>query len=43
MKSVFIKLSAVVGLLSVSAAAWAAQGCCGDLACCLQQLMACCL
>jgi hypothetical protein len=43
MKFKLIKLSAALGLLSASAVAFAAQGCCGDFACCVQQLLACCL
>ena len=43
MKSKLIKLSAALGLLSASAVAFAASNCCGDLACCMQQLMDCCL
>lgn len=43
MKSRLIKFSAALGLLSASAVAFAAQNCCGDLACCMQQLIACCL
>lgn len=43
MKSRLIKIAAACGLLSASAVAFAAQGCCGDLTCCVQQLLACCL
>jgi hypothetical protein len=43
MKSALIKTVAALGLLSASAVAFAAQNCCGDLACCIQQLLACCL
>jgi len=43
MKSKLIKIGAALGLLSASAVAFAAQGCCGDLACCVQQLLNCCL
>ncbi len=43
MKSALIKTAAALGLLSASAVAFAAQTCCGDLACCVQQLLACCL
>lgn len=43
MKSKLIKFAAAFGLLSASAVAFASQGCCGDLACCVQRLMACCL
>ncbi|MDR7335247.1 hypothetical protein [Roseateles asaccharophilus] len=43
MKSMFIKLAAAASLLTASAVALAAQNCCGDLACCVQRLMACCL
>ncbi|MGM9482719.1 hypothetical protein ACS5PN_16110 [Roseateles sp. NT4] len=44
MKSkLMIRAAAAVALLSASAVAFAAQNCCGDLACCVQQLMACCL
>jgi len=42
MKSKLIKITAGLSLLGVSAAAFAATGCCGELACCLQQWMACC-
>lgn len=41
MKSKFFKLSAVVSLLVVSAVAFAANGCCGDLQCCLEMLACC--
>jgi hypothetical protein len=30
------------GLLTAAAAAHAATGCCGDIACCLEMLAACC-
>jgi hypothetical protein len=43
MKSTLIKLTAGFGLLMATAVAFAAQHCCGDLACCMEQLMACCL
>lgn len=43
MKSNLIKFAAACGLLSASAVAFAAQNCCGDVACCVQQLIACCL
>ena len=43
MKSRLIKCVAGFGLLSASAVAFAAQHCCGDLACCVEQLIACCL
>jgi len=43
MTSRFIKLAAGFGLLTASAVAFAAQHCCGDLACCVEQLIACCL
>lgn len=36
------KLFAAFGLMGLSAAAWASEACCGDLACCLERL-ACCL
>lgn len=41
MKSKLIKIAAVAGLLSGSAAAFAAQACCGDIACCIQQWLCC--
>jgi hypothetical protein len=41
MKSKLIKISAAVALLCGSAAAFATQACCGDIACCLQQLLCC--
>ena len=43
MKSKLIRAALAAGLLSASAVAFAAQSCCGDLACCMQQLIACCL
>lgn len=43
MKTQLIRAGVAAGLLSASAVALAAQGCCGDLACCVQQLIACCL
>jgi hypothetical protein len=41
MKSKWIKTAAAITLLSGSVAAFAAQACCGDMACCLQQLLCC--
>jgi hypothetical protein len=41
MKSTLLKIGAALGLLSGSAAALAANGCCGDLACCLHMLACC--
>lgn len=41
MSKKFHKIGAALALLSTSAAAWAATGCCGDLACCLQMLACC--
>ncbi len=42
MKSkLIIKSTAAIGLLLGSAAAFAANGCCGDVACCLQSLICC--
>lgn len=43
MKSKLIRAALAASLLSASAVAFAAQSCCGDLACCMQQLIACCL
>lgn len=44
MKSTTIKLALAAGLLFSSAAVFAANaGCCGDLACCMKMLAACCL
>lgn len=42
MKSKILKLSAAVGLLSVSAVALAANSCCGDLAACCLEMLNCC-
>lgn len=42
MKHTLIKAAAGLGLMGLTAAVWAAEGCCGDLACCLEHL-ACCL
>ena len=42
MQSKLKRLAVLFGLMSVSAVALASQACCGDLACCLQQLAACC-
>lgn len=42
MKSKLLKVTAAVGLLSVSAAALAANSCCGDLAACCLEMLACC-
>lgn len=41
MKSKLLKLSAGIGLLGISAAAFASAGCCGDLQCCLEMLACC--
>jgi hypothetical protein len=41
MTSRFIKIGTALALLGGSAAAFAAQACCGDIACCLQQLLCC--
>lgn len=41
MTKTFGKIGAAMVLLGTSAAAWAASGCCGDLACCLQMLACC--
>jgi len=43
MKSKFTKITVGLALLGASAVAWASGACCGDIACCLQQMMACCL
>ena len=43
MKSKMLKISVAIGLMSASALALAATGCCGDLACCVQQMFNCCL
>jgi len=43
MTSKLIRASLALGLLSASAVAFAAQACCGDLACCVRQLIGCCL
>jgi len=37
-----VKLSAAIGLLSISTLALAANSCCGDLAACCEQLLRCC-
>lgn len=42
MKNKLIKAGAAIGLMGLSAAVWASEACCGDLACCLERL-ACCL
>ncbi len=42
MKSKLLKLSAAVGLLSVSAVTLAANSCCGDLAACCLEMLSCC-
>lgn len=41
MKSNLIKAGTAFALFGGSAAAWAANACCGDIACCLQQLLCC--
>ncbi|MFG6429870.1 hypothetical protein [Roseateles sp. LYH14W] len=41
MKSKLFKIGAAVALLSGSAAAFATQACCGDIACCIQQWLCC--
>jgi len=41
MKSIWIKASAAVGLLAVSAVVWATPECCLNLECCLQMLACC--
>lgn len=41
MSARFFKLAAVISLVTASTAALAANGCCGDLACCLQHLACC--
>ncbi len=41
MTSKFFKITAAALLLSGSVAAFAAQSCCGDLACCIQRLLCC--
>ncbi|TDP84570.1 hypothetical protein EV672_103139 [Aquabacterium commune] len=43
MTSRFTKITVALALFSASAAAWASNVCCGDIACCLQQMMDCCL
>lgn len=42
MKSKLLKVTAAIGLLSISAAALAANGCCGDFAACCLEMLACC-
>lgn len=42
MKSKFLKISAAVGLQSISAAALAANSCCGALSACCLEMLACC-
>lgn len=42
MKNKVFKITAAVGLLTVSAAAFAASDCCGDFAACCLQALACC-
>lgn len=42
MKNMLIKAAAGLGLMGLTAAVWATEACCGDLACCLEHL-ACCL
>jgi hypothetical protein len=42
MKNKLIKAGAAFSLMGLSAAVWATEACCGDLACCLERL-ACCL
>lgn len=42
MKSRLLKFSAAIGLLSLSAAALAANSCCGDLAACCIEMLTCC-
>jgi hypothetical protein len=41
MKSITIKMAAAVALLSASAVAFAAGGCCGSIECCLKMLGCC--
>jgi len=41
MKSKTIKFITAVALLGGSATAFAAQSCCGDIACCIKQLLCC--
>lgn len=41
MKSKLIKTGAALALLGGCAAAFATQACCGDIACCVQQLLCC--
>jgi hypothetical protein len=41
-KRLMMKLAAATALLGASAAAFAASDCCGDLACCLANVLACC-
>lgn len=41
MKSKLIKIGTAIALLSGSAAVFAANACCGDIACCIQQLLCC--
>ena len=42
MKRILIVIGTGAGLLSAAAAAHAATGCGGDIACCLEMLAACC-
>lgn len=42
MNSTFVKLFAGAALLSLSGLALAANGCCGDLAQCCLEMLACC-
>lgn len=42
MTSKRLKIIAAIGLFTASAAALASNSCCGDLACCLQHVLACC-
>ena len=41
MKSKLIKIGAALALTAGSAAAFASQACCGDIACCIQRLLCC--
>ena len=43
MKRLMIVIGTGAGLLAAAATAHAATGCCGDIACCLEMLAACCL
>lgn|GEM_PF-2107932 len=42
MTSRFTKITVALALFSASATALASSVCCGDIACCLQQMMDCC-